>query len=123
MKKTCQETGDWCCFVCRKWERSRHSAVVVECRKVLAYSSWTSATVQQPFSVKGDRDQRLNNVRGGNNGITREAYYNLFFAWFASRKPPFCVRRIRWGQEEAEDEKLTLFPRMSLKKPRGEIFV
>ena len=123
MEESYRETADWCCSVCRRSERSRHSAVVVKYRKGLVDSSWTIATVQQPFSVKGDRDQRLNNVRGGNNGITREAYYHLFFAWFASRKPPFCVRRIRWGQEEAEDEKLTLFPRMSLKKPRGEIFV
>ena len=43
------------------------------------------------------------------NWITREAYYYLFFAWFASCKPPFCMRGIRWGGEEDEDEELTLF--------------
>jgi hypothetical protein len=65
VEESCRETGDWCCSVCRRSERSRRSVVIVECRKVLADSSWTTATVQQPFLVKGDRDQRLNNVRGG----------------------------------------------------------
>jgi hypothetical protein len=43
------------------------------------------------------------------NWTTREAYYHLFFAWFASCKPPFCMRGIRWGGEEDENEELTLF--------------
>ncbi len=119
MEESCRESGDWCCSVSRTSERSIHSVVFVECRKVLEDSSWTTATVQQPFSVKGDRDQRLNNVRGVNNGITREAYYHLFFACFASCKPQFCTRNIRWGQEEVEDENLSLLPEC-LRRNLGE---
>ncbi len=73
MEENCRETGDWCCSVCRRSERSRHSAVLVKCLKVLVDSSWTIATAQQPFSVKDDRGQKLSNVSDVKNEIKREA--------------------------------------------------
>jgi hypothetical protein len=73
VEESYRETADWCCSVCRRSERSRYSAVVVKCRKGLVDPSWTIATVQLPFSVKGDRDQKLRNVSDLKNEIKREA--------------------------------------------------